>query len=98
MPWPSMVQVFLRMLKCASSFQTESLQLILAGLSGIVTFSYGYFIVGLVFGLVDVSFQQGVIGLIPLLVLLIILFMQLRCLFGTGPRAGPAQISRHSRH
>ncbi|CAE7949691.1 unnamed protein product [Symbiodinium sp. KB8] len=87
---PIFQPVFLRMLTCAYSVQTQLLQLMLAALSGILTFSYGYCMVGLVFGLLDVSVQKGAIGLIPLLILLVFLLVQLRILFGTSRRSGQA--------
>ncbi|CAE7610528.1 unnamed protein product [Symbiodinium sp. CCMP2592] len=80
---PTFYPVFLRMLNRTFSVQSELLQLMLAALSGFLTFGYGYFCCGLVFGLVDVSFQQGLVGLMPLVVLLLVLALQLRCLFGT---------------
>ncbi|CAE7688830.1 unnamed protein product, partial [Symbiodinium sp. CCMP2592] len=87
---PIFYPVFLRMLKCTYSVETHLLQLVLAAISGILTFSYGYCMVGLIFGLFDVSFQRGSLGLIPLLVLLFFLLAQLRSLFGMCRRSGPA--------
>eukprot|EP00439_Symbiodinium_sp_Y106_P073709 s112_g13.t4 len=75
--FPIFFPVLLRMLKQAFTVQSQMLQLVLAALSGTCT--------KLIDALVYSMFQQGLISLMPFFVLLVILLLvQLRCLFGTG--------------
>ncbi|CAE7247851.1 unnamed protein product [Symbiodinium natans] len=83
---PIFYPILLRMLKQAFTVQSQKLQLVLAILSAVLTFTYGYFCAGVVDGLVYNIFQQGLVGLVPVFALLVILLLlQLRCLFGNGP-------------
>ena len=53
-----------------------------------MSLSYGYFCSGWVFGLVYLSVQHGLIGLLPLLALLVFLVLQHQCLFGRDRHPG----------
>ncbi|CAE7488220.1 unnamed protein product, partial [Symbiodinium microadriaticum] len=80
---PIFYPVFLRLLKRTFSVHSELLQLLLAALSGILTVSYGFLCAALLFGLLAVINKEGAMAFLPLLVILVFLLMQLRCLFGT---------------
>ncbi|CAE7370601.1 unnamed protein product [Symbiodinium sp. CCMP2456] len=97
---PIFYPVFLRMLKCAFSVQSELLQLLLAALSGILTVSYGFLCAAPLFGLLAVSNQEGSVAVLPLLVILVFLLMQLRCLFGTDrdARGSPVDTTYRALH
>ena len=82
--FPTYYPILLRMLKHASAVKSETLQVVLAALSAIATFSYGSVCTGMVYGLTRSVFQQGLIGFVPFyLLLIILLLLQLRCLFST---------------
>ncbi|CAE7739216.1 unnamed protein product, partial [Symbiodinium sp. KB8] len=83
---PIFYPVFLRLLKRTFSVHSELLQLLLAALSGILTVSYGFLCAALLFGLLAVINKEGAMAFLPLLVILVFLLMQLRCLFGTDRR------------
>ena len=84
--FPIFCPIFLRMLKHAFTVQSQKLQQVLAILSAVLTFTYGYLCAGVVDGLVYNVFQQGLVGSVPVFALLVILLLlQLRYLFGTGP-------------
>ena len=77
------------MLKQAFTVQSQTLQFVLGAVSSNVAFNYGYQCAAMVFDLSCGMFQLGVIGFIfystnVMLAIVILLALQLRCLFGTG--------------
>ncbi|CAE7596734.1 mrkA [Symbiodinium microadriaticum] len=87
--FPTFYPMFLRMLKPAFTVQSQTLQFILASLGAIATFVYGYLCAGMVYGLTANLFQPGLIGLMLYILMVILLLLQLRCLFsndGSVPR------------
>ena len=87
---PTYYPILLRLLKRAFTFQSSTLQFFFAALSAIATFSYGSVCTGIMYGLTRKVFQQGLIGFMPFyLLLIILLLLQLRYLFGSeGAVAG----------
>ncbi|CAE7741710.1 unnamed protein product [Symbiodinium sp. CCMP2592] len=81
--FPTFYPIFLRMLKQAFSAQSQTLQLVLAALGAIATFVYGYLCSGMVYGLTENIFQPRLTGIMLYILMLILLLLQLRCLFGT---------------
>ncbi|CAE7822167.1 unnamed protein product [Symbiodinium sp. CCMP2592] len=81
--FPTLYPILLRMLKHVFTVQQQTLQFVLAALSAILTFTYGYLCAGTVFDLAYGMFQLGGISLMLYVMLLILLLLQLRCLFGT---------------
>ena len=82
--FPIFYPVFLRMLKRALSVSSELLQPILAGLGGVLTFSYGFSLFALVWVVSYVGVADGVAGLVAYLLFVMLLVGQLYCLFGSG--------------
>ena len=82
--FPIFYPVFLRMLKRALSVSSELLQPILAGLGGVLTFSYGFSLFALVWVVSCVGVADGVAGLVAYLLFVMLLVGQLQCLFGSG--------------
>ena len=82
--FPIFYPVFLRMLKRALSVSSELLQPILAGLSGVLTFSYGFSLFAVLWVLSYACVGSGVAGLVAYLLFVMLLVGQLYCLFGSG--------------
>ena len=82
--FPIFYPVFLRMLKRALSVSSELLQPILAGLSGVLTFSYGFSLFAVLWVLSYACVADGVAGLVAYLLFVMLLVGQLYCLFGSG--------------